>query len=117
MRISDWSSDVCSSDLLGKGYGLCGGADELDLIPDDENRGVWFDRRAGCVEQVAAGDQIAGHGDYTPMVRLSEYAAGTRGIGRWRWLVSICGGNSPGCSDFPAHISSGRRIVVLPPPW
>src|SRR3546814_12931829 len=111
MRISDWSSDVCSSDLLGKGYGLCGGADELDLIPDDENRGVWFDRRAGCVEQVAAGDQIAGHGDYPPMVRLSEYAAGKRGIGRWRWLVRICGGNSHGSSYSPAHIPVRKSVV------
>src|SRR3546814_2537808 len=30
MRISDWSSDVCSSDLGGMGaVGLCGGGDRL----------------------------------------------------------------------------------------
>src|SRR3546814_7422265 len=86
---------------LGKGYGLCGGADELYLISDDENRGVWFDRRAGCVEQVAAGDTIAGHGDYPPMDRLSASAAGKSRIRCWPWLVGIWRGNVPGGKSSP----------------
>src|SRR3546814_20671019 len=76
---------------LGKGYGLCGGADELDLIPADENRGVWFDRRAGCVEQVAAGDQIAGHGALPPG-RMEERLGGmevfiTCRSWEWRYII------------------------------
>src|SRR3546814_11134740 len=30
MRISDWSSDVCSSDLCGKGWGLSRGGGKAD---------------------------------------------------------------------------------------
>src|SRR3546814_1037960 len=48
MRISDWSSDVCSSDLLEEigveDFGVGGGEDEAQL-----DRGMQPDRRASLV--------------------------------------------------------------------
>src|SRR3546814_12540024 len=56
MRISDWSSDVCSSDLAGQGVG--GGAVALAL--EVLLRHVGHDRRAG---EHRLGDVLATHLD------------------------------------------------------
>src|SRR3546814_18107331 len=63
MRISDWSSDVCSSDLHGKGSRLCrredAGVDaaedddrDHEGIPDDPDRPQPEIGRASCRERV-----------------------------------------------------------------
>src|SRR3546814_9009392 len=38
MRISDWSSDVCSSDLIGQAVAHIGQADAIALVPLKRNR-------------------------------------------------------------------------------
>src|SRR3546814_3985 len=38
MRISDWSSDVCSSDLIGQAVAHIGPADAIALVPLKRNR-------------------------------------------------------------------------------
>src|SRR3546814_4069671 len=43
MRISDWSSDVCSSDLWGVSVGaMIMRSQALDLIGEDEARRMWI---------------------------------------------------------------------------
>src|SRR3546814_2644714 len=62
MRISDWSSDVCSSDLLGRGFSLRpegpGGGGQLRPLRDQRQLGVSLPRRragaAGCGDARAA---------------------------------------------------------------
>src|SRR3546814_3597194 len=54
MRISDWSSDVCSSDLAVAGVGDgCGGTAWLARLASEWRRAAWF--RADCIVAVAGG--------------------------------------------------------------
>src|SRR3546814_10453875 len=65
MRISDWSSDVCSSDLSGFGVKLASGANALDTV----------DAVKAEVQTIAKGFpadvKVAFPYDTTPFVRLS----------------------------------------------
>src|SRR3546814_2145924 len=94
MRISDWSSDVCSSDLgagAGVALGHVGGA--LDVAGQD-----MVDRLAllhGGVERV---DRRAGNaeGDVDPLLLQDAHGGfgcghkGHRGSSAPVWLLSVC---------------------------
>src|SRR3546814_18275544 len=47
MRISDWSSDVCSSDLLGRLAEAGGGAEVVELVDEVADRRVGGAARGG----------------------------------------------------------------------
>src|SRR3546814_14268895 len=60
MRISDWSSDVCSSDLLGTGHDLRR-VDEAQRNEQPDQRGQHVDDRHG-VDRLARPDPRREHG-------------------------------------------------------
>src|SRR3546814_1460686 len=66
MRISDWSSDVCSSDLVAQlGAGLVGGGDDLGLLFAVAVERLLVDRHhslEGPGELLDLGDRLALHG-------------------------------------------------------
>src|SRR3546814_6307116 len=63
MRISDWSSDVCSSDLESGDHGEC--TDQIDLnhlaVDIHRMRRIVPPDRLDCRSQSRAVDQYAGH--------------------------------------------------------
>src|SRR3546814_13326437 len=116
MRISDWSSDVCSSDLLGRG-GHRGGLAEV---------GGFHDRHIG---RHRAGENAP---DSTPVSRHDRRGGWTRSFppngSKPNWARPICASSMPLIS-FPPIIatpspssrprtSPARRSPILrrPPP-
>src|SRR3546814_3646459 len=73
MRISDWSSDVCSSDLLRLDAGAC----ELYLKLENQNPGGSIKDRIG-MSMIEAAEK---RGDIKPGDTLVEGTAGNTGIG------------------------------------
>src|SRR3546814_3807156 len=71
MRISDWSSDVCSSDLAGEGMQLLVAAGALGVGGDHGDRPPAHDR-AG--RQLGGGHRLAGpgHADHRSEEHTSE---------------------------------------------
>src|SRR3546814_19308122 len=87
MRISDWSSDVCSSDLHGEGHDTDRQHDQSEgkayQVPDNDHRPT-----CRCGEKLIK-ECGKGIGEYDPCVRLHR---------------PQCGGiDGPGC-DAPQHI-------------
>src|SRR3546814_12674457 len=84
MRISDWSSDVCSSDLFGEQL-VIGGAEAVDFFRPDIVRLL-------CGEAVARGqvaadvpeflevDLFRALGDFGPKRRIAARAAAARDV-------------------------------------
>src|SRR3546814_8912835 len=75
MRISDWSSDVCSSDLRGPERG--------PVVPDSGHRGATADARSPSAASTSgagvpgfarclAGGDVAGRGDVQPRSPVSR---------------------------------------------
>src|SRR3546814_9052831 len=89
MRISDWSSDVCSSDLLRL---LDGGRTRL-VPPAADGAGRWRPRCArdpvGARRRRAAdGDRASGQGDGGARQRRRAEAGAE--FGRASWRESVC---------------------------
>src|SRR3546814_9463038 len=82
MRISDWSSDVCSSDLNA------GSATARPLAPAKSKLPAEFDRRADGLPFTALTD-----GDiYAPQVGWSEgFPVGRDPTNGWIWLAHCYG--------------------------
>src|SRR3546814_2785380 len=107
MRISDWSSDVCSSDLRGAGDGE--GSVEVGQVAVDDGQGgvqvgqdgvevagVGLDERGQRADRVAAGAQrcgqlvAAGHEeveDGAGAVRSEEHTSELRSLMRISYAV------------------------------
>src|SRR3546814_12519400 len=96
MRISDWSSDVCSSDLWNSLLGalrtaagllalLAGGGEVADQVEGIDAREVLHRRAAGRIA-VADGDRVGGAARARKAVRLAQggTAGGRRLCGRDR---------------------------------
>src|SRR3546814_10510057 len=82
MRISDWSSDVCSSDLLALGIDQSGCSVRertcrigccVVALSFDENRPARAEAAEGVVEATGHSDEFGGHG--TVEVRPSKSRA------------------------------------------
>src|SRR3546814_18610782 len=86
MRISDWSSDVCSSDLLARDEGLERGddlardRDRIDAIV--RHRGVPTPALARRAQHVRRGEQRAGAADDHTGGRVGGDGERDRGFGR-----------------------------------
>src|SRR3546814_3401913 len=82
MRISDWSSDVCSSDLLRAGAAIAGAA-----------AGGWLRQHGGILARpVAGGAQPAGGGGAAGQVDDGIFRSGSRSEERrvGKECVSTC---------------------------
>src|SRR3546814_15569091 len=76
MRISDWSSDVCSSDLVVRGIGVIGGH-----VGAHDARGVTSDVEAGAELVLGAHTGDAFAADAVPgAVIVADEAAGLRHV-------------------------------------
>src|SRR3546814_8496950 len=115
MRISDWSSDVCSSDLAGLRQ-----AQHVATLQQGGN-GLRLDRRRGGVvgrgegAQQALGEaQVgeAGSGGVGER-RVSSLALG-RGNGRT--VVPEQSPSAPGAAAVSACAYAGYRVTVIHPP-
>src|SRR3546814_15342988 len=97
MRISDWSSDVCSSDLIAHMLGLAGIITEFELIPIEEfyPRATQFEFSAMLATWVS----YTGEASYSlnsllathaPSARSEERRVGTECVStcRSRWSPS-----------------------------
>src|SRR3546814_1630679 len=91
MRISDWSSDVCSSDLIQHGrvaHGLCRGQQDADRGADacEELSGLWRVHadpgRSGGRDQRAAGYRRAEPPALQAQTRRAGRKLRPRGVGR-----------------------------------
>src|SRR3546814_822775 len=76
MRISDWSSDVCSSDLLVKEGTLVKAGDVLAKLSDDEERAQVAVAQAKLA-QAKADLALAKKGGKAEEVQVAESAVGT----------------------------------------
>src|SRR3546814_19048239 len=101
MRISDWSSDVCSSDLIALAIGRRAdrAAGDLDILPlergDDFARGqiagrrlVGIDPHAHRIEAAAADLDPADA--LEPEPALAQVRIGVIEIGRASWRERVC---------------------------
>src|SRR3546814_18426817 len=75
MRISDWSSDVCSSDLAGEGMQLLVAAGALGVGGDHGDRPPAHDR-AG--RQLGGGHRLAGPGHRSEERRVGKECVSKR---------------------------------------
>src|SRR3546814_13534841 len=108
MRISDWSSDVCSSDLIGieafflQARDFCVAFDAIVKLLDDRCRnriGGTVERRADSGRQDEQSDAVAGHVSQRRRpdereVKIGDGqiggAACREGVGQlgWNWVVA-----------------------------
>src|SRR3546814_6760921 len=84
MRISDWSSDACSSDLVAGGAGMGKSAviaDVIDRLRDDGTLHLAFrvDQAGAIATLDELGAQTVGTAD-NPVVILEQLAAGKRAV-------------------------------------
>src|SRR3546814_13062498 len=96
MRISDWSSDVCSSDLIAPRGCRAGGPHDLALVDrrpagqDVQQRRLAGERRADDAEDLAGNDVDVDPGEQfdRPVARSEERSVGKEGVStcRTRWL-------------------------------
>src|SRR3546814_13227558 len=98
MRMSDWSSDVCSSDLVVQGLRACG----VPLPLVDEGRAACFFQQAdGPPQRVArARRQLAGR-DEVPVggkPSVPGAIALVRPVPAWRLAKAVVEGGAPGAS-------------------
>src|SRR3546814_11575700 len=77
MRISDWSSDVCSSDLIGRKRAGTGAGDDVDVVRVDQPGAGITVGRAGVDADAAQVDAAAGGLDETAIAAAGA-AAGTQ---------------------------------------
>src|SRR3546814_10503169 len=76
MRISDWSSDVCSSDLTSLGFALF-----------FHNFSTWTGRRGLYLEDLYVTPEARGVGVGAALLRHLAGVALDRGCGRFEWAV------------------------------
>src|SRR3546814_9440551 len=81
MRISDWSSDVCSSDLYGRGSLSRTGLDDADgsVLSGDDRDPAASGRKPGNRDRPQGRTRYAGTDD-TPRPRLCEDADHRRSV-------------------------------------
>src|SRR3546814_7609429 len=110
MRISDWSSDVCSSDLLRVGNGAldrrhCCGA-LFRVAPCNHHIGARPGQRHGILKTQTAG---AGHNDRAPLLRWNIIACPVR----HRWSSPIRQGRPPrDMSSRSAAVPNGAMMAA-----
>src|SRR3546814_11648045 len=74
MRISDWSSDVCSSDLIGRKRAGTGAGDDVDVVRVDQPGAGITVGRAGVDADAAQVDAAAGGLDETAIAAAGAAA-------------------------------------------
>src|SRR3546814_11559191 len=90
MRISDWSSDVCSSDLVGVKAGRRGQRQDVAVLDIDHNgRSLSFGRQSphyGFLEPKIQRrrDVSAGNGGFARKLRSEERRVGKEGVSTCR---------------------------------
>src|SRR3546814_11229754 len=115
MRISDWSSDVCSSDLLAIGFSsslMTGNlrfaiGDYIGRYPD-----VQFDGIEGGIEKLFAGLQAHSvDAAITPMA-FSEPGIDKRGLGTERLMLAVPDGHPLVEADAThwTHLRRRKRV-------
>src|SRR3546814_9062653 len=85
MRISDWSSDVCSSDLLSLSYSP-GVAAPVRAIAADPAASLVYTNRANLVAVVTNGTAILGLGNLGPY-RSEEHTSELQSLMRSSYAV------------------------------
>src|SRR3546814_19029906 len=75
MRISDWSSDVCSSDLSGEGFGLGRGLYDAEPVAQPLHGGAG-DEDAAFQRVGGLAAEALGTGRQQAMLRVHQLAAG-----------------------------------------
>src|SRR3546814_18716113 len=83
MRISDWSSDVCSSDLVVHDHRVCRGAQQFDPLRCDQR--VVVAQRVGALVEMDAGfgamhDDVAA-GDVAPVLGAATAVTAAQAAG------------------------------------
>src|SRR3546814_10060310 len=125
MRISDWSSDVCSSDLVGDEHRHVAG------VGDEEGPVVDLDRVVGDAEQHGKDQRHAALGEETAPARLQrradlgreilESGSGRGGIGggkAHRWFLKRRNGRAPrrppaGMNRSEEHTSELQSLMRI----
>src|SRR3546814_17996370 len=94
MRISDWSSDVCSSDLDFMCYDMVTAATNSTLVSDDANSGFSLRRKSAMIKSLKDGKPSPTSPETkffsevkTPFVRSEESRVGKEVVStcRYRW--------------------------------
>src|SRR3546814_10668069 len=98
MRISDWSSDVCSSDLVGQQQHAGG---TLADLGDPADIAALADRRLALADAIAATD-VDQHGAHETAAAIGDDAAGDKS------LAEVRAGREPAA---PRGIEIGRAHV------
>src|SRR3546814_6964504 len=98
MRISDWSSDVCSSDLLGEG--VDDGDDRLAEILVLHTGGTPQAARAGHVAAMSRGSgTVCRHGAFLRGTERPPDCSGGRRLSPDQPEISCCGPCRQACSS------------------
>src|SRR3546814_19166591 len=115
MRISDWSSDVCSSDLLPPGTQVRLEAltsDNPDALPETQNLDILKDLFRVSLEHREPAQRPPGDDDPT---RLDFHVAAPPGRYIWlRLVLSSDGRRTPAIEAMEVVFGGGRKLDLLP---